>query len=166
MNSTDIVGYAYDAALHCVDCAIAAGRTTGDEVSTVFVGEDSHNQSCDDCRRDLETGYTRRHARVELFLSDARGIYIPRDFAQSVKPECLLNVSAEDLAILEAGPDGESYWDVWQDVCDNAVLVSPVDGTRYTVYQEGDCWLIEEGAQWPDDASGFDDLYIEVNGVS
>ena len=58
-----------------------------------------------------------------LWLSDARGVYIPRDFANSFadRAKTVSGVSDEDWTILERGPDyedetgqtvcNESYWD-------------------------------------------------------
>jgi hypothetical protein len=91
----------------------------------------------------------------QLFLSDARGVYIPRDFATSVKRDCVSGVSEEDWATLEAGPDNEWYWEAWTDVLDQAVLTDPVSGVKYTVYQDGDCWLIPEGMVWNDQNEFF-----------
>lgn len=91
---------------------------------------------------------------VLLFLSDARGVYIPRDFALSVKRDCVANVDAEQWAILEAGPDHEHYWDVWSEVCDDATVTDPDTGIVYAVHQDGDCWLVPAGMEW-DDARGF-----------
>ena len=102
-----------------------------------------------------------------LWLSDARGVYIPRDFANSFadRAKSVKGVSDEDWAILEIGPDStddagnfvpnESYWDVWTDVCDNAV-VTDENGHKYTVWQEGDCWLIPVGMEWNEETDGFD----------
>ncbi len=108
-----------------------------------------------------------RNAKMELFLSDARGVYIPRDFAQSIKRECVTGISDDDYKILEAGPDHEWYWEAWEDVCNNAVVTDPQSGTVYTVYQDGDCWLIEQGASFNDsdcdlgpDVTGCDDMYV------
>ena len=46
---------------------------------------------------------------IELLLSDARGVYIPRDFALYI--EDMDNVTTEDKEILSAGPDHEWYWE-------------------------------------------------------
>lgn len=83
-----------------------------------------------------------------LFLSDARGVYIPRDFVQSIKRECLTGVSPEDIAILE-NPDDEYYWEAWGNVLDKAVVTDD-KGQKYSVYQDGDCWLIPDGMEWSD----------------
>lgn len=91
----------------------------------------------------------------QLFLSDARGIYIPRDFAESIKRDCVAGVSDEDWTTLEAGPDHEWYWEAWDDVCDKAVITDPSNGTVYTVYQDGDCWLIPQGMEWSEESQFF-----------
>jgi len=73
-----------------------------------------------------------------LWLSDARGRYIPRDFANSFKDRAkhVSGVTAEDWAILETGPDHEHYWDAWSEVCDSAIITD--EGTTYRVHQDGD----------------------------
>ena len=109
-----------------------------------------------------------RNAKMELFLSDARGVYIPRDFAQSIKRECVTGISEEDYAILESGPDHEWYWEAWDDVLNNAVVTDPKSGTVYTVYQDGDCWLVEQGAEFNNsedcdlgpDVTDCDDMFV------
>jgi hypothetical protein len=91
-----------------------------------------------------------------LWLSDARGIYIPRDFANSFadRAKHVQNVSDEDWAILEAGPDHEWYWEAWVNVCDNAI-VTDNDGVRFRVHQDGNCWLIPEGMEWSEENDFF-----------
>lgn len=77
-----------------------------------------------------------------LFISDARGVYIPRDFAQSIDFANVANVSQEDWDTLLAGPDGEWYWEAWSDVENNATVRDTQNGKVYAVRQDGDCWLI------------------------
>lgn len=91
----------------------------------------------------------KREAKQLLWLDEPRGINIPRDFANSFidRDSCVTGVSAEDWAVLEAGPDHESYWETWDDVCSSAV-VTDLHGTKYTVWQDGACWLLERGAEW------------------
>jgi hypothetical protein len=91
-----------------------------------------------------------------LWLSDARGIYIPRDFAASFKDRSkhVSGVSDEDWAILDAGPDHELYWDAWTEVCDDAVVTDD-KGVRFTLWQDGDLWLIPEGMEWSDEHDQF-----------
>ena len=91
-----------------------------------------------------------------LWLNDARGVYIPRDFAKSFadRDKSVSGVNAETWATLEQGPDDEGYWDAWTEVRDNAV-VTDENGVKFTLWQEGDLWLIPEGMEWSDEAGTF-----------
>ena len=97
-----------------------------------------------------------------LYLSDARGVFIPRDFANETYRDCISGFAPasidECLEILKMGPEHEGYWDAWTDILDNAI-VTPRDPERtalgtprgFTLYQDGDLWLIPQDAVWPDD---------------
>jgi hypothetical protein len=87
-----------------------------------------------------------------LWLSDARGVYIPRDFALSFndRDACVKGVTAEGWAILEAGPEHEQYWDAWAEIMDNAE-VTDNKGVKYFIEQSGDCWLVPVGMEWDED---------------
>jgi hypothetical protein len=73
----------------------------------------------------------------ELFLDGNRGIYIPQQFAEAIDPADWTGIDTEDLDVLRAGPDHESYWDAWQDVLDHA---ETKDGR--VLWQDGDLWLV------------------------
>ena len=92
-----------------------------------------------------------------LWLDDHRGIYIPRDFATNFadRAKSVSGVSDEEWAILEAGPDHESYWGTWADVCDSATVTDD-NGVEYSVYQDGACWLVPAGMEWSDQ----DDFFV------
>lgn len=81
-----------------------------------------------------------------LFLDDHRGIYIPRDFAQSIVRERVTGISDDEYTILE-NPDHELYWDVWSDVCDNA-RATDEDGNEFRLEQDGALWLIPVGMDY------------------
>ena len=87
-----------------------------------------------------------------LWLSDARGVYIPRDFANSFadRAKTVSGVDPEDWAVLEAGPDHEWYWEAWDAVCRDAIVTDD-KGSHFTVYQDGDCWLVPVGHEWPEE---------------
>ena len=87
---------------------------------------------------------------AELLLDGARGIYIPQNFAEIVKRECVEGVSEEQWAIFEAGPEHEWYWEAWDEVLNSAIVTNPSTHERFTLYQDGDLWLIPEDAEWPD----------------
>lgn len=108
---------------------------------------------------------------VHIYLSDSRGQYIPRDFARDTKRNCLSNVTQADLDYLALGPGGclddckelqdgetvrgEFYWDVWQDVCDNAVLTDPETGNKFRLHQDGDLFLVPTDWEWDDNSESF-----------
>lgn len=92
---------------------------------------------------------------MQLFLSDARGIYIPRDFAQSVARDRVAHVVLEDWAILEAGPEHEQYWDAWHDVLDFAVWTDD-HGDTWRLHQDGDLWLVHTDAVYNETADTYE----------
>lgn len=98
---------------------------------------------------------TRARPEPMLWLSDSRGIYIPRDFATSFtdRAKAVSGISAETWRDLEAGPDSEWYWEAWESACDHALITDDA-GHKFTIYQDGDCWLIPQGMKWCDE-SGF-----------
>lgn len=85
-----------------------------------------------------------------LFAADNRGVYIPKYFAESIIEDSLEGVSKEDLEILRAGPDNESYWNVWDEVCNNVKVIDKTTNTKYVLYQDGDLWLVPEDMIWDD----------------
>jgi hypothetical protein len=107
----------------------------------------------------------KQRPEIMLWLDDHRGQYIPRDFAQSFvdRASAVTGVSDDQWAILEAGPVGgldsegdgsEYYWEVWQEVCDYAI-VTDEHGNKYRIHQDGACWLIPDGMEWSDQDDWF-----------
>lgn len=94
---------------------------------------------------------------VMLWLNDLRGIYIPKNFAElfADRAKTVTGVDDETWAILESGPYHELYWEAWDDVCREAVVTDD-HGNRFTIYQDGDCWLIPVGMEWNDEIGFFD----------
>ena len=100
----------------------------------------------------------------KLFLDACRGIYIPRDFANCIIRDCISYPTGSasdldaDLETLKAGPEGEAYWEAWQDMTDSLYVHEPQgNGTTadYTLYQDGDLWLIPVGMEWSDEERWF-----------
>ncbi len=110
-------------------------------------------------RSQFDTRYkvwTRREAKQELFLSDARGQYIPRDFAVSIDRDRITGVELSQLDALAKGPphgldsegDGcEDYWDIWSDVLDKAEITDS-KGIVLRLEQDGDLWLVETAGEF------------------
>lgn len=91
--------------------------------------------------------------QAELFLDDHRGVYIPRDFARSVKRDLVTGVSDDQYATLE-NPECDLYWEVWDEVCSEAVLTT-ADGVRYHLYQDGALWLVPDGMAMDDHGAWY-----------
>jgi hypothetical protein len=91
-----------------------------------------------------------------LWLSDARGVYIPRDFANcfTERAKVVSGVNDDNWEILEAGPEHELYWEAWTEVLDRAIVTSET-GVKYRLHQDGDLWLIPEGMEWSDEQDTF-----------
>lgn len=91
-----------------------------------------------------------------LWLDDHRGQYIPRDFAKCFidRDRDVSGVNADDWTVLETGPDHEFYWDVWCEVCDNAIVT--MEGVAYRLHQDGALWLVPKGMEWNDQTETFE----------
>jgi len=77
---------------------------------------------------------------VEILLSDARGIYIPRDFVQGFDLTRWEGISESDIEILQ-NPDDEFYWEAWDSVLQNAKFTAD-DGRVFSLWQDGDLFAI------------------------
>lgn len=98
-----------------------------------------------DCRYRI---WTRREAKRELLFDGASGVYIPQRFAREIDRSRVRGVSINDYEILEAGPDHEDYWEVWDKVVRNAVLTL-ADGTDVVLDEiNGDLFYVEKEAEY------------------
>ena len=82
---------------------------------------------------------------ITLFLDDTRGIYIPCDFAKSLKREFIINREKfdEDLDFLaRSAPESDFFWETWQDVLDG--LKVKIGRRTYFFYQDGPVWMIRD----------------------
>ena len=88
----------------------------------------------------------------KLLLSDSRGVYIPRDFAQDFRivgvdgvteaeSHAWRGIEAKDVETLQKGPEEEWYWEAWDSVLNDAYYVDS-NGTRWTLHQNGDLWAV------------------------
>jgi len=97
----------------------------------------------EELRDDLEDRvFNRLLEHIGILLSDARGVYIPRDFVDLLSPEerefqekenGIAPETWEDLS----DPENENYWEAWQEL--EGSFVSE-NGTR--IYQNGDLYEI------------------------
>jgi len=98
--------------------------------------------------------------KVILFADSARGIYIPQHFVETLDLNAcsVEGINESDLETLADGPDAADYWDVWDFVLDNCIVVYNETGQRFGLYQDGDLWLIEETAKPGIDHDLFESL--------
>ena len=92
---------------------------------------------------------------IELLLSDDRGVYIPRDFAEIVRAGMSWEgYDAKDIDILLEGPDAEHYWDAWDAVSGNIRFVDS-KGNRWHLWQDGDLWICSEDLMTDEEYENF-----------
>jgi len=81
---------------------------------------------------------------VILILSDARGVYIPRDFVTDNHGEidsehcAAWGIKEADAEVLK-DPEHDQYWDAWECVLNYAKYTDNT-GNVYTLHQDGDLW--------------------------
>lgn len=90
----------------------------------------------------------------EIFFDANRGVYIPQDFAKAIDPDDWTGIKMEDLDVLRAGPDHESYWDAWTSVLDYA---ETKDGR--VLHQDGDLWIVARDKAIEDLNKYFEDVH-------
>lgn len=73
----------------------------------------------------------------QLLLSDARGVYIPRDFAEGFDLTAW-HIDFDVSALFDL--EGDFYWDTWERVLNNAYLIE--GEYRFTLHHDGDLWAI------------------------
>jgi hypothetical protein len=85
---------------------------------------------------------------ASLILSDARGVYIPRDFCDGItEADCeRLSIDWEDVQCCQRGPEPENewYWEAWQSILDNCSFTDD-NGRVWGLYQDGDVWETPAG---------------------
>lgn len=86
---------------------------------------------------------------VVLILSDARGIYIPRDFLTD-NQNVVVWKHCEAWGLTEANiefwieatdPAYEHYWEAWEWILNNAKYTTE-EGDAYHLCQDGDLWAL------------------------
>lgn len=86
--------------------------------------------------------------KIKLIIDEARGIYIPQNFAKNFNLD-EWGINGEEAAPLFDGPDHEEYWDAWEDVLRNAEYTDD-KGHKWTLYQDGDLFCVREDYEFPE----------------
>ena len=98
---------------------------------------------------------------VTLILSDARGVYIPRDFVTDNYNEIAVDhcrawgITDKDATILASGPDHEFYWGTWDTVLSNAQYTDE-EGNKYFLSQDGNLWALCYERMTDEEKSNFE----------
>lgn len=88
------------------------------------------------------------NTKIKLLIDDARGIYIPKNFAENFDLD-EWGINGEEAAPLLYGPDHEEYWDAWEDVLRHAEYTDD-KGFKWTLYQGGDLFCVREDYEFPE----------------
>ena len=75
---------------------------------------------------------------IQLLLSDARGVYIPRDFVTGFDLTKWVGISENDAKDCE-NPENDYYWDSWEIILNNARHTDE-NGNVWRLMQDGDLW--------------------------
>jgi len=76
---------------------------------------------------------------IQLLLSDARGIYIPRDFVTGFDLTGWKGIPEDAVKDCE-NPENEYYWDSWEMILNNATYTDK-NGNVWRLIQDGDLWV-------------------------
>lgn len=76
-----------------------------------------------------------------LLVDGNSGIYVPQSFVEAYDA-AEWGISPEDESILNAGPDHEHYWDVWDDVLRDASYTDD-NGNVWHLWQDGDLFAVQ-----------------------
>lgn len=88
----------------------------------------------------------------ELLVNDAHSIYIPQLFVKAYRNYIVdADKIAEELNILENGPDSEDYWETLDDLLMNGLKITNDFGQVFHVDylpESSDLWAIPEGYEY------------------
>lgn len=87
---------------------------------------------------------------MDVLIDGRHGVYIPQIFAEMVLSGNLpVNSPALRTYLGDLGnPEHEGYWEAWEQVLSQAQIQH--SGVTYHLYQDGDLFLVEEGAEIPE----------------
>ena len=84
---------------------------------------------------------------IECIINGAYGIYVPQTFA--IGCDGWQGVYPAYREILRAGPDHADYWEAWDAVLSSASYTDD-DGRTWTLYQDGDLFVVRDDHEFED----------------
>ena len=73
---------------------------------------------------------------IEILFDSSRGQYLPKAFGEDCQHWS--GVTQEEFRILRKGPANVHYWDVWNDVLNNAYYIEEASGRKFQLHHDGD----------------------------
>lgn len=82
-------------------------------------------------------------------IDESQGRYIPQLFAKMyTSDKRWIDADADDIEVLQLGPDTGEYWEAWEQVVYKARYMDK-DGRQWSLWQEGDLFVYTgNGEQW------------------
>lgn len=74
-----------------------------------------------------------------LMCDSHHGVYIPQIMGTRLLEAGWSNIDADQVEVLNRGPDDEDYWEVWTRITDNAQFTDE-QGREWGLHQDGDLW--------------------------
>jgi len=85
-----------------------------------------------------------KEPQPQLLLDCHHGMYIPKLFLEQYSSRLVKELTAEEKRDLNH-PEQEFYWDVWNTVIENSILLDDDDNFYYLCENDGDLWAVPEG---------------------
>lgn len=76
---------------------------------------------------------------LNLLCDSRNGVYIPQIMGSRLLEAGWTVPDADQVEVLNRGPDDEAYWEVWERVLDNAAFTDEA-GNEWSLHHDGDLW--------------------------
>ena len=89
---------------------------------------------------------------MKLLLDGCNGVHIPRYFSQTQYMTDFYLDRVPTVSFMQAmnelsDPNNEFYWEVWDEILSKGYWVDS-DGNRWTLWQDGDLWMVRDDHEW------------------
>lgn len=80
--------------------------------------------------------------KIKVIVDGSRGIYVPLKFIVSFD-WAGWGVTEDQLDVISDGPEGEDYWEAWEEVLRDAQYTDE-DGMKWTLYHDDSLFVVRE----------------------
>lgn len=92
---------------------------------------------------------------IEILCDSAHGQYIPQIMTTLLHGAGWQHITDENVAIANAGPDHEWYWENWNNILTNATFTDPNTGDEWSLHQDGDLFAVCVARMSPEENEAF-----------